>query len=260
MSAPDKRSPLKDKPLRAPGQSIDEQLEALNEKIIVHAALVSLLVTLTGVEWYRYYFPQPPHPIVYSVAAFLGIAYVTYRTWRELPTFRALRLGRDGERAVGQFLERLRESGYQVFHDVVGSGFNLDHVVIGPAGVFAVETKTLSKPARGQPKVIVDGQRILVDGLEPGRDPVVQAKAQASWLRSLLAESTGRKFPVRSVIVFPGWYVEQDRDSRREFWVLNPKALPNFLDNEPAVLSSEDVKLASFHLSRFIRGGEGRPR
>ena len=37
---------------------------------------------------------------------------------------------RHGERAVGQYLERLRESGPRVFHDVPGVGFNLDHVVI----------------------------------------------------------------------------------------------------------------------------------
>jgi len=46
------------------------------------------------------------------------------------------------------------------------------------------------------------------------------------------------------------------RASRREVWVLNPKGLPSFLENEAAILSAEDVKLASYHLSRFIRAGE----
>jgi len=39
--------------------------------------------------------------------------------------------------------------------------------------------------------------------------------------------------------------------------VLEPKALPAFLDHEPVILTAEDVKLASFHLSRFIRVKEG---
>jgi hypothetical protein len=53
-----------------------------------------------------------------------------------------LRLGRDGEKIVAEQLECLRESGAQVFHDVPGDGFNLDHVVISNHGIYAIETKT----------------------------------------------------------------------------------------------------------------------
>jgi hypothetical protein len=45
------------------------------------------------------------------------------------------RLGRDGERCVGQFLERLREDDAQIFHDVPAEGFNLDHVIVSPNGI-----------------------------------------------------------------------------------------------------------------------------
>jgi Nuclease-related domain len=119
----------------------------------------------------------------------------------------ALKLGRDGEKAVGQFLETLRERRYRVFHDIVGGNFNLDHVLIGPAGVFTVETKTHRKPS-GDARVTFGGETIRIDGFEPDRDPIIQAKAQASWLCELLSESTGRNFAVRSAIVFPGWFVD----------------------------------------------------
>lgn len=154
---------------------------------------------------------------------------------------------------MGQFLERLREQGYQLFHDVTGEGFNVDHVLIGPAGVFTIETKTRSKPRRGDARVSFDGERLLVAGFEPDRNPIVQAKAQVAWLSQLLTESTGRQFAIRPVILFPGWFVEQSPDSTRELWVLEPKALPKFLEQAGSVLPMEDVKLASFHLSRFIR-------
>ena len=253
---PEKRSPLKDAPLRNPGQSIENQLQELRDKLMEPSMMAVLFINIAGLEWWRNYFVLPPKPWLYTVTAILAVGYAGYRYWRVIPKVRALRQGRDGELAVGQYLERLRVNGYQVFHDIVGSGFNLDHVAIGPAGVFAIETKTLSKPASGPAKVLVDGERILVNGRELDRDPLIQSKAQANWLRDLLAESTGRKFQIRSVIVFPGWYVEQDRASRREVWVLNPKGLPSFLENEAAILSAEDVKLASYHLSRFIRAGE----
>ncbi len=82
---------------------------------------------------------------------------------------------------------------------------------------------------------------------------MIQAKAQAGWLRELLAESTGRKFAVKSAIVFPGWYVDDTGPKEKTIWVLNPKQLPAFLDHERAHLSPEDIQLASFHLSRFVR-------
>jgi hypothetical protein len=146
----------------------------------------------------------------------------------------------------------LRKRGYRAFHDVVGNGFNVDHILIGPAGVFTVETKTHSKP-KGNTHIVFDGQAVRVNGFEPDRDPIVQAKAQGSWLRELLAESTGRKFTVRSVIVYPGWYVDETHYKGNSVWVLEPKRLPIFLDQEPRRLSPEDIHLAAFHLSRFVR-------
>jgi hypothetical protein len=172
--------------------------------------------------------------------------------WGIKKRLRSLKLGRDGEKAVGQFLDQLREREYKVFHDVVGKSFNIDHVLIGPAGVFTIETKTRSKP-NPDARVVFDGKKIRVDGFEPDRDPIIQSRAQAGWLRELLTESTGREFKVRSVIVYPGWFVENKRPINRTTWVLEPKALPKFLDHEPAQLSRDEIQLASFHLSRFIR-------
>ena len=65
---------------------------------------------------------------------------------------------------------------------------------------------------------------------------------------------------MRPVIVFPGWFIEQAEGSKREVWVLNPKALPDFIGHEPRKLSDEDVRLASFHLSRFIRAANAAER
>jgi hypothetical protein len=248
-----KRSPLKDRPLRNPGQSLDEQIQDLTYDYMLWPMLFALFfVLVAALEWFRYFRPQSPSPLMYTVVAVAGLGFATYRLYRAWPRLHALKLGRDGEKAVGQFLESLRERGYRVFHDVIGGNFNLDHVLIGPAGVFTVETKTHSKPG-GDARVTFDGETIRIDGFEPDRDPVIQAKAQASWLRELLAESTGRKFAVSSAIVFPGWYVDDTGPKEKTIWVLNPKQLPSFLDHERAQLSREDIQLASFHLSRFVR-------
>ena len=251
------KSPIKDKPLRLPGQSLEEERSKLFEdKIETPLMLAMIFMVLTALEWWRYFWQQPPNPVVFTFAAVMLVVFAAWRIWKTRPQARALKLGIEGEKVVGQFLERLRESGYQVFHDLIGAGFNVDHVVIGPAGVFTVETKTWSKPARGDAKITFDGEQITTAGRAPERNPVIQARAQSAWLKGLLSESTGRTFEVFPVVVFPGWYIEQSSECLRSIWVLEPKALAKFLANAPQRLEPEEVKLASFHLSRFIRGSE----
>lgn len=256
MKVPTK-SPIKDKPLRHPGQSLEEERRKLFEDKIETPFVLALFFTLlAALEWWRSYSNRPPSPVFFTIVAVLLVGFAAWRVWKIRPRIRALRQGIEGEKAVGQFLERLRESGYHVFHDLIGSGFNVDHILIGPAGVFTIETKTWSKPARGEAKIKFDGELLRISGREPERNPIVQARAQASWLKGLLAESTGRSFEVFPVVVFPGWFIEQNEGSLRNMWVLEPKALPKFLENAPQRLAPEDVKLVSFHLSRFIRSSE----
>jgi hypothetical protein len=253
------RSPLKHKPLRLPGQSIQEEREDILEDAVAQPLMLALFfVLIAALEWWRVYSGIQPNPIVFTGAALITMLYAALRIWRAVPKLRNLRQALEGERAVGQFLERLQERGFRVFHDVVGEGFNVDHVLIGPCGVFTIETKTWSKPRFGSPEITFDGETVRVGGFEPDRNPVVQAKAQSGWLRSLLAESTGREFVVRPAIVFPGWYITNSPGSFKDVWVLEPKALPAFLDHEPARLSPEDIKMASYHLGRFIRVEEAR--
>lgn len=256
MSEPTK-SPIKDKPLRLPGQSLEEERRKLFEdRLETPLLLAAFFIVLSALEWWRDYSHSPPSPIVFTALAVLLLGFAAWRIWRTRPQARALKLGIEGEKAVGQFLERLRENGYHVFHDLIGTGFNVDHVLIGPAGVFTIETKTWSKPSRGEAKIRFDGEQLLTGGRNPERNPVVQARAQSSWLKGLLAESTGRNYDVFPVVVFPGWFIEQSNDCLRNIWVLEPKALTKFLANAPQKLEPDEVKLASFHLSRFIRSNE----
>lgn len=216
--------------------------------------MATMLVFLAGYEWWRYFFPSPAKPYLFTLMAAAGIGYAAFLIVREKPRLDALRQARDGEKVVGQFLERLREDGFHVFHDLIGNDFNVDHVLVGPAGIFTVETKTFSKPARGNAKVTFDGENILVNGFRPDRDPVTQVRAQANWLRDLVLESTGRKVAVRSVVLFPGWWVDPTPASlKHDVWVLEPKALPAFLAQERETLKPEDVKLMSYHISRYVR-------
>jgi hypothetical protein len=151
----DKRSPLKASPLRNPGQSVQEYLDDQAYDHIFAPFILALFgLVLAILEWGRWYSGDPPHPIIFSTLSAALIAYAAIRIWRVWPRIRALKQARDGEKVVGQYLDALREHGFRILHDVVGEGFNIDHVLIGPAGVFTIETKTISKPARGDTREI----------------------------------------------------------------------------------------------------------
>ncbi len=249
------RSPIKQTPLRYAGQSIDDEIyRMITEKVVTLIMLSTCFILLAVVAWIYALSKRPPNAVLMTIVAVVVTGYSAVRIHQTKRRVQALKLGRDGEREVGEQLDALRERGYAVFHDIVGGGFNIDHVVLCPRGVFVVETKTFSKPVKGDVRVTYDGDRVLVDGREPDRDPIKQAEANVKWLHDLLKESTGKEYPVRAAIVFPGWYVEQKPKSKRKrIWVLNPKGLPAFIENEPTRIPDEDVHLAAFHLSRYIR-------
>src|SRR6476619_71065 len=120
------RSPLKAQPHRLPGQSVEEERDRVLSEVVEQWLLLAIfMIVLAGMEWYRLAVDLKPSPILFSIAAVLVCAFAGWRIWRVLPTIRALRQARDGERAVGQFLEGLRAQGYRVFHDLIGDGFNV---------------------------------------------------------------------------------------------------------------------------------------
>lgn len=139
-----------------------------------------------------------------------------------------------------------------MFHDLVGDRFNLDHVIVCEHGVFSIETKTYSKPVKGECKVIVEKKGISVNGRKPETKILIQIEAQRHWLERKILMLTGIELAVKPVVVFPGWYVE-NRNKGGNVWVLEPKALPVFIQNLPKMLTEEQVRLIANHLSNFIR-------
>ena len=79
-----KRSPLdRAQPLRAAGQSLTEQLQdEAYDHIFAPAMLALLFLMLAGLEWFRYFNDSKPNPVIFSVAAGLGVLYAVVKIWR----------------------------------------------------------------------------------------------------------------------------------------------------------------------------------
>jgi len=253
MTAKEKRSPLKKKPLRYAGQSLDEKLDHIKKEMQPFILLPLLVVAVAALECWRWFTDSPPQPIAATVVAVVVGGYCIRKFLKLRKLQDKYELGRNGEREVGQGLEKLRREGHCVFHDLVADDFNVDHVIVCQRGVFSIETKTYRKPTKVNSKVTFNGENILVAGKAIDPSPVEQARASAKWLRcDVLHKSTGKWFPVRPVVVFPGWWVEEQKNT--EVWVLNPERLQSYIAGEPEILTEEDMHLVAYHLSRVIRG------
>lgn len=255
MRKPKTKSPIKAAPLRNPGQGIEDSIDrVVNDQAMPWIVMTITVVLLAALEWWRWFTNPAPNPWAMTGVALIFAVFGVWRILKFRREVQNLRLGLHGEKAVGQLLDTYREDGFRVFHDIPGEGFNVDHVLIGPPGVFTIETKTWSKPAKGRGVIHVNGEQLEKNGLSIGDGPIIQAKAQSTWLRRLLEESTGKQYRVKAVLVFPGWFIESK--GQNDVWVLEPKGLKTFLANTDVCLTKEEIHLASFHLSRYIRSAQ----
>ena len=102
--------------------------------------------------------------------------------------------GARGEERVCSILQKLPDA-YHVFNDFTVGRKHVDHVVAGPGGVFAIETKFWKG------KVTVEDERILLDGQLPDRSPLKQAIQEATLVKTALKKA-GWDGPVTPVLVF----------------------------------------------------------
>jgi len=114
-----------------------------------------------------------------------AVALVKLSSYVEMPQqIDAWRVGAEGERRTARHLEGLVEAGFIVLHDrkVPGYGGNVDHVAIGPTGVWAIETKSLSG------KVEIHGDSLTVGG-RPQDKIVDQVYREATAVQVAMGES-----------------------------------------------------------------------
>src|SRR5438552_9799700 len=113
---------------RRPGQFLRERLRR-RLAIVFIGTVACVALALLGIRWW-------PLSLVAIVLILLGSHSGADGRWLD-PTNDVK--GLEGEERVGELLEALVPDGFLPVHDLdLGFG-NVDHVVIGPTGVFAIE-------------------------------------------------------------------------------------------------------------------------
>jgi hypothetical protein len=214
------RPPLEFKLLRGPGESLRQRVAKFEENSIFKigaAAMVPFVAALATFSLILWSAPKTPlkYALVLISLVFLTALFFSGR-WALRLVLRNRNdwLGYMGERVIGESLSGLAGLGYRVFHDIPaetnGIQFNIDHAVVGPNGIFAVETKTRRK-GRARPnfeehKVSYDGQCLSWPWAEDTFG-LTQAENRARWLGERLNQLTGFGLTPQPVLALPGWYV-----------------------------------------------------
>lgn len=255
-----RRSPLTSELLRAPGESLSEQLHELDAEVlswmVILVVLPLLMVCLHLAQSYLLDEPESLPRWVFLVVLVGGCVVTGVRKLHRLAVKKDnLRLGLDGERAVAEELNQLMRKGAIVFHDVSGDEFNIDHLVIAREGVFAVETKGYSKPVNAdgtvEARVHFDGERLTFPMFRTSK-PLDQAERQAKWVSQWLSKSTGSPVTATPVLALPGWFVEQTGNGPVR--VYSGKQLGLLLSGRGTVrLSDERVQSVAYQVEQRCR-------
>ncbi len=147
--------------------------------------------------------------------------------------------GAVAEEHVGELLDELPEEEWQVIHDASMGHGNVDHIVIGRAGVFTVETKSHPGPVRvGRIHGAIVGQ----------------AHAQ----RKVIERVTG--LDVEPMIVYSRAWVDRPAARRKGVRVLPARMLLGYLGRCPERLSQAQVMQARRALAQALLDERDRRR
>ncbi|MCH6485380.1 NERD domain-containing protein [Pseudoxanthomonas sp. LH2527] len=213
-----RRSPLHGRQVgHVPGQQLVKRHGEAGDGMLTSGLLMYLSAPTMLMAWALVRVPPDRMRIdgttwVYALGAVVMFGWGAYDFIKHFKRAQNAKDGLLAERVTGMQLNRLVAEGCLVLHDLPAENFNIDHIVIGPRAVYAVETKSFRRP-RGQSdtaahRVTFDGKALrFADFVNTAA--VEQAARQAQWLKRKLHESLGMDIPVVPALALPGWYIDK---------------------------------------------------
>jgi hypothetical protein len=164
------------------------------------------------------------------------------------------RTGADGEKATARQLRPLLKQGWTLYNDIETAYGNIDHVLVGPGGVFMLESKRLAGVVRVEAgKLVVCWHEDSEDGYE--NDSIAgRARGAAAGLRSALEPARADAW-VQAVVVLWADFDQGSIQSEKVAWVRGDR-LADVLEARPVKCSSDAVE----HMNAAMRSAVTRLR
>ena len=161
---------------------------------------------------------RDPIYLTSEITLLLAILIVTHSI---IPLVERHERGATGEETVGALLDGLQGLGWRVLHDLSFGNGNVDHLLIGPGGVFTVETKSHPGP-------------IAVRSIHGGT--LEQARAEQRALERITGEE------VEALLVYSRAWVDRPLARRKGVRVIPARMLPSYLQRRPRILAAVEVE------------------
>jgi hypothetical protein len=248
--------------LRGPGDYLREKLDRIDDRITGLIILLFLGPSVAVGFLLGSTLPlglRPTQTNYLQLAVFLAL-------FLPIPLFKFNRKLRErvrlirslvAELTVGRELNQLLREGYHVFHDFPAEVNNIDHVLAGPSGVFAVETTGRPKPDKDRvvvdAKVIYDGEALYFPDNAKEAVAVEQARRQAAALSQWLSGILDEPVQVQPTLALPGWFVERKKPDDLLLLYGQSSHYARIL-NGPAVLTDDKLKRIVEQLEARNRG------
>jgi hypothetical protein len=224
---PRRRSPAD----RTPGQHARATFLRLRMRTLVTLGVLAVLTTVLG----RAFGLHSPLFIGSELALLIAMFTVSRYV---LPLVDRHDRGAAGEEHVGGLLDELSGDGWHVIHDASFGRGNVDHIALGPAGAFTVETKSRQSPVRVR---TIHGAILR------------QAQDQRETLERIAGER------VEPLLVFSRAWVDKPLARRRGVRVLPARMLLAYLRRHGQTLTPEQVEQAHARILAALAESEPQP-
>jgi hypothetical protein len=159
--------------------------------------------------------------------------------------------GAKAEQAVAEALQELPDD-YHVFHDLEFPGFNIDHVVLGPNGIFLVETKS----QKGN--ITQENDVLLRNGRKFFKNYLNQCWSQTYSLRDHLGADKLQGQAIKPLLCFARGFVEI-RGPVRGVAVLNVSYLRPYILSQRGSVPDQTIKQCITVLAAAVSNHAAQP-
>ena len=217
-----------------------EALRQWRDQPLLRNMRLACLALLTSTCMIEFLWVQETTGWLLGAAAALGATgYVVLNDWAP-EHIENWHTGAESERRTEKTLRVLQPEGWHAVHDLPTPFGNIDHVVVGPGGVFLLNTKQLGGSAAVDGDVVRVTRRTNKRGGYTNSDMAGSTRGAAYDLHRELRQTLGRAPWVQGVVVFWNTFDEGPTESNRVVY-LHGSDLAAWLRDQPARLRPEAV-------------------
>ena len=242
---------------RVQGESLQEKIRDLEFKISeqfllpVYFGVVAILAWLASIGWMVFNYISA----IVLTFIFIVLSVRCFVKVKELrKSLKSYRKGLEGERFVGETLNRLNSESTFVFHDIPGNHFNVDHIIVSTRGIFAIETKHFNRE-KGK-DFFYDGSmiyRVMKNGKKfPCPELLPQIDGEARFIQQEIERRAEIKLPVIKVGILIGAYITCS-ENFKDYWLLNDVAFVKIFNQQREMFDDSVAKLVASHIREMVK-------